>query len=102
MNLNIFLSIQLAIATLVFTLIIGCPAAYVLVRYPSRLGCFFEELVPLPIAIPGLVIALVLITTYGGFGDFRQALDVYSPRSRSLYAAVHDARGYGSPGLNRY
>ena len=43
-----------------------------LVRCPSRLGCLFEELVPLPIAIPGLVIALALITTYGGFGDFRQ------------------------------
>ncbi len=69
---TIFLSIQLALATLVVTLIVGVPAAYVLARYPSRLGRLFEELVTLPIAIPGLAIALALIITYGGMGDFRQ------------------------------
>jgi putative spermidine/putrescine transport system permease protein len=69
---TIFLSIKLALATLAVTLLVGVPAAYVLVRYPSRLGRLFEELVTLPIAIPGLAIALALIITYGGLGDFRQ------------------------------
>lgn len=69
---TIFLSIQLALSTLAVTLVAGVPAAYVLVRYPSRLGRLFEELVTLPIAIPGLAIALALIITYGGVGDFRQ------------------------------
>ena len=54
------------------TLVIGVPAAYVLTRYPSRLGRLFEEFVTLPIAIPGLAIALALIITYGGLGNFRQ------------------------------
>lgn len=69
---TIFLSIQLALATLAVTLVVGVPAAYVLARYPSRIGRFFEELVTLPIAIPGLALALALIITYGGMGDFRQ------------------------------
>lgn len=69
---TIVLSLQLALATLAVTLVIGVPAAYVLARYPSRMGRLFEELVTLPIAIPGLAIALALIITYGGLGDFRQ------------------------------
>ena len=32
-----------------------------------------EEIITLPLAIPGLAIALALIITYGSFGDFRKS-----------------------------
>lgn len=70
---TMLLSAQLAIATLVVTLLIGVPAAYSLARRPSRLGRIFEEIVTLPLAIPGLAIALALIISYGSFGDFRKS-----------------------------
>ncbi len=70
---TMLLSAQLALATLVVTLLIGVPAAYALARRPSRLGRIFEEIVTLPLAIPGLAIALALIIGYGSFGDFRKS-----------------------------
>lgn len=70
---TMLLSAQLALATLVVTLLIGVPAAYSLARRPSRLGRIFEEIVTLPLAIPGLAIALALIISYGSFGDFRKS-----------------------------
>ncbi len=70
---TMLLSAQLALATLVVTLLIGVPAAYTLARRPSRLGRIFEEIVTLPLAIPGLAIALALIISYGSFGDFRKS-----------------------------
>lgn len=69
---TVLFSIVLAVATMLVTMAVGVPAAYVLARYPSRLGRMFEEIVTLPIAIPGLALALALIITYGGIGDFRQ------------------------------
>ncbi|WP_108663029.1 ABC transporter permease [Acuticoccus kandeliae] len=68
---TIFLSLQVALATLVVTLLIGVPAAWFLVRHPSRLSRMFEEVITLPVAIPGLAIALALILIYGGVRDFR-------------------------------
>lgn len=70
---TMLLSAQLALATLFVTLLIGVPAAYTLARRPSRLGRIFEEIVTLPLAIPGLAIALALIISYGSFGDFRKS-----------------------------
>lgn len=70
---TMLLSAQLALATLFVTLLIGVPAAYSLARRPSRLGRIFEEIVTLPLAIPGLAIALALIISYGSFGDFRKS-----------------------------
>ena len=70
---TIWLSLLLALATLVVTLLIGVPAAYALARRPTRFGRVFEEIVTLPLAIPGLAIALALLVTYGGYGDFRKS-----------------------------
>ena len=67
------LSLVIALACLACTLVIGVPAAYVLAKRPGRAARFLEELIVLPVAIPGLAIALALITTYGGFGDFRKS-----------------------------
>jgi putative spermidine/putrescine transport system permease protein len=68
---TIFLSLLIAVVCLAVNLMIGVPAAYVLARKGGRLARALEEIIVLPVAIPGLAIALALIVTYGGFRDFR-------------------------------
>ncbi|MEA2933710.1 MAG: putative spermidine/putrescine transport system permease protein [Variibacter sp.] len=70
---TILLSFQIAAATLVATLIIGIPAAYALHTRGGRWSRLIEEIITLPLAIPGLAIALALLLTYGGFGNFRRS-----------------------------
>ena len=70
---TIYLSLMIAIACLIATLIIGIPAAYVLARIGGKISRFVEETIVLPIAVPGLAIALALIIIYGGFRDFRSS-----------------------------
>jgi putative spermidine/putrescine transport system permease protein len=66
-------SFLIAIATLVVTLLIGVPAAYAFNVRGGRLARAMEEVITLPLAIPGLAIALALLLTYNGFGDFRRS-----------------------------
>lgn len=68
---TIYLSLQIALACLVVTLVIGVPAAYVLAKSHNRLTRLVEELLVLPIAVPGLATGLALILTYGGMREFR-------------------------------
>jgi putative spermidine/putrescine transport system permease protein len=68
---TIFLSLLIAISCLACTIVLGVPAAYVLSKRQGRIARGIEELLTLPLAIPGLAIALALIVTYGGFRDFR-------------------------------
>ncbi len=70
---TVFLSFQIALACLVCTLVLGVPAAYVLARRQSAFTRAMEELLVMPVAIPGLATALALIVTYGTFGDFRRS-----------------------------
>jgi len=70
---TIYLSLIIAIACLLVTLIIGIPAAYVLARIGGRVSRIIEETIVLPVAIPGLAIALALIIIYGGYRDFRSS-----------------------------
>ncbi|HZS83327.1 MAG TPA: ABC transporter permease subunit [Stellaceae bacterium] len=70
---TIRLSVIIALACLAATLIAGVPTAYVLAKRPGRVARLIEELLVLPIAIPGLAIALGLITTYGAFEGFRKS-----------------------------
>ena len=70
---TVFLSIQIALACLVCTLLLGVPAAYVLARRQSAWTRAVEELLVMPVAIPGLATALALIVMYGGWGDFRRS-----------------------------
>lgn len=68
---TIFLSLLIAMACLVITLLIGVPLAYFLAkakRWPARL---IEELLVTPLAVPGLAIALGLIISYGAVREFR-------------------------------
>jgi putative spermidine/putrescine transport system permease protein len=70
---TILLSLQVALACLACTLVIGVPAAYVLARSRSALARAIEELLVMPVAIPGLATALGLIVTFGGWGDLRRS-----------------------------
>jgi len=70
---TIFRSFLIAIAILGVALIAGVPAAYALHLRSDRLSRTIEEIITLPLAIPGLAIALALLLTYGGFGDFRRS-----------------------------
>jgi putative spermidine/putrescine transport system permease protein len=66
-------SFVIALAALCVTLIVGVPAAYALYVRGGRLSRVVEEIITLPLAIPGLAIALALLLTYGGFSDFRRS-----------------------------
>jgi putative spermidine/putrescine transport system permease protein len=70
---EILLSFVIALATLAVTLVVGVPAAYALHVRSGKLSRVIEEIITLPLAIPGLAIALALLLTYGGFGDFRRS-----------------------------
>ena len=67
-------SLLVAGATLAVVLLVGVPAGYVLARWESRLARLIEELITLPIALPGLASALAIISVYGGMRDFRISL----------------------------
>jgi putative spermidine/putrescine transport system permease protein len=64
-------SVGIALACLATTLAIGVPAAYALATVQNRYARAFEELLVLPVAVPGLATALALILLYGGWRDFR-------------------------------
>ncbi|WP_316227241.1 ABC transporter permease [Bradyrhizobium sp. SZCCHNR1047] len=70
---TIMASILIALGTLAVTLVVGVPAAYALYVRGGRLARLIEEIITLPLAIPGLAIALALLLTYGGFGSFRRS-----------------------------
>ncbi|WP_375459436.1 ABC transporter permease [uncultured Enterovirga sp.] len=71
---TIWRSIAVAILTLLVDLAIGVPAAYALVRRGGRLARIIEEFVTLPVAVPGLALALALLIAYGSFGTFRGSM----------------------------
>lgn len=70
---TVFMSVQVALACLACTLVLGVPAAYVLARRSNALTRTIEELLVMPVAVPGLATALALIVTYGGFGGLRRS-----------------------------
>jgi putative spermidine/putrescine transport system permease protein len=66
-------SFAVALITLAVTLVVGVPAAYALHVRGGRWSRAIEEIITLPLAIPGLAIALALLLTYGGLSDFRRS-----------------------------
>jgi putative spermidine/putrescine transport system permease protein len=66
-------SVLLALACVVGTVLLGVPCAYALARSRSGWARLFEELITLPVAVPGLATALALILTYGQMRGFRQS-----------------------------
>jgi putative spermidine/putrescine transport system permease protein len=68
---TVYLSIGIALACLGATLVLGVPAAYVLARSQNRWTRALEELLVLPVAVPGLATALALILLFGQIREFR-------------------------------
>ncbi|WP_404994613.1 ABC transporter permease [Cupriavidus pauculus] len=68
---TIFLSLGIALACLACTLVLGVPAAYYMAVRRNRLTRVIEELLMLPVALPGLATALGLILLYGGWQGLR-------------------------------
>jgi putative spermidine/putrescine transport system permease protein len=66
-------SLLLALLCVLGNLLIGVPCAYALARSKSRWARLFEELLTLPVAVPGLASALALILVYGTLQGFRQS-----------------------------
>ncbi len=74
---TIWRSLVIALACLVVTLMAGVPLAYMLARYRggnSRLARVIEELLMMPVAVPGLATALALIMAYGQWREFRASI----------------------------
>ena len=68
---TVWLSLRIAVACVAVTAVVGLPAAYVLRRHASRGTRLLEELLVLPVAVPGLATALALILTYGRWQALR-------------------------------
>jgi putative spermidine/putrescine transport system permease protein len=66
-------SLVLALLCVLGNLLLGIPCAYALARSRSRAARIFEELLTLPVAVPGLATALALILAYGQISGFRQS-----------------------------
>ena len=70
---TVFASILLALCTVIGTILIGLPGAYALSRTKSKFASLFEEVLTLPVAVPGLATSLALILAYGQIRGFRQS-----------------------------
>jgi putative spermidine/putrescine transport system permease protein len=73
---SIWRSIAIACATLIVVALLGVPLAYVLHRLASSrawLARLIEELLMLPVALPGIATALALIVLYGAVGNLRSS-----------------------------
>lgn len=68
---TVWLSLRIALSCVVVTVAVGLPAAYVLCRHATRATRLLEELLVLPVAVPGLATALALILTYGRWQALR-------------------------------
>ena len=66
-------SLLIGLGTVAATLAVGVPCGYALARSRSRWARAFEEVLTLPVAVPGLATALALILVYGQMRDFRQS-----------------------------
>ena len=66
-------SLGIGLCCVATTLLLGVPCAYALARSRSRAARVFEEILTLPVAIPGLATALALILVYGRIASFRQS-----------------------------
>lgn len=66
-------SLVIAVACVIGNLLIGIPCAYALARAKSRWARTFEEILTLPVAVPGLATALAMILAYGEMRAFRSS-----------------------------
>ena len=61
---SLLFSLRLAAFVVIASLVIGVPAAYAFVRYPFRGAASLEQLVAIPLALPGVSVAIAVIVGY--------------------------------------
>lgn len=67
-------SLGIAVAALVLCVVIGVPAAWILVREQrKRWAALVEEALILPLSVPGLAIGLGILLIWGGITSLRQS-----------------------------
>lgn len=67
-------SLGIAVAALVLCVVIGVPAAWILVREQrKRWAALVEEALILPLSVPGLAIGLGILLVWGGITSLRQS-----------------------------
>jgi len=66
-------SLLVALLCVIGSLLLGVPCAYAMARSKSRWAGLFEQLLTLPVAVPGLATALALVLAYGQLREFRQS-----------------------------
>ncbi|MFE8873273.1 ABC transporter permease [Acetobacter persici] len=71
---SIGLSMLLAVSSLLVDLLIGVPCAYALIRLEGWPRQFIDRILILPLAVPGLTLALALVRSYDGWISFRQSI----------------------------
>lgn len=67
-------SLLVAFTALLIVTLLAVPAAYALARTQSNWAKRIEELMTLPVAVPGLASALGLLLTYGHLSGFRRSV----------------------------
>lgn len=70
---TVLASLLIALGAVIGNIVLGVPCAYALARTRNRLAAWFEEVMTLPVAVPGLATALALILVYGQMRGFRQS-----------------------------
>ncbi|WP_440898668.1 ABC transporter permease [Bordetella genomosp. 4] len=71
---TIWRSFAVALLTLAICTLVGVPAAWVLTLHRGRLARALEELLTLPVAVPGLASALALIVSWGTVSGLRGSI----------------------------
>jgi putative spermidine/putrescine transport system permease protein len=66
---SLLLSIRLASFVVIASLAIAVPAAYAFARHPFRGARALEQLASMPLALPGVSVAIAIITGYAAFRD---------------------------------
>lgn len=62
---TLLLSLQLAVACIVITVLLGVSGGYALVRYKFPGKSLLEEVILIPLSLPGISVSVALIGTYG-------------------------------------
>jgi molybdate transport system permease protein len=71
------LSLATTVVSLVLTVLLGTPLAYLLARRPFRGGSLVETIVDLPIVLPPSVAGLALLLAFGRRGVVGESLDAF-------------------------
>jgi len=66
---TIGISLKLAFSSIFLTMLLGVTGGYALVKYDFRGKILLEELILIPLSLPGIAVAVALIGTYGVIRD---------------------------------